>query len=270
MRRVNPITLFSSHLLAFGAVLGLVLFGSLSSLHAECVPSEDPCAPKKKTGDWDVSGLFGFNFTSGNTDTTLLTVGAKGLLDKDNNLWELSADYSFGKDDEREDPKFDDTTRNDFRALARYDRLLSERFYVGLGSKFLYDEIAEVDYRVNIDPNVGYFLLKDNTYKFRVEGGPSYVFEEVGDVEDDYFAPRLAERFDWAITCTSKVYQQAEVFMDIDDSDNYVVNAEVGVEAALSSQLSLALLIRQTYDNVPAAGREKDDLAVISALKVAL
>jgi putative salt-induced outer membrane protein YdiY len=237
---------------------------------AECVPSEDTCAPKKKVGEWDSSALIGFNLTQGNSETTLLTLGLKAALDKDGNVIDLAADYGYGEDKALDSEENGDTSRNDFRAAARYDRILGERFYVGFGAKFLYDEIADVDYRVNMDPNVGYYLLRDNSFKLRLEGGPSYVFEKVGGEEDDYFAPRLGDRFEWAITCTSKIYQQAEVLFDASDSDNYLVNAEVGIEAAIATNLALAFIIRETFDNQPAAGREKDDLAIISSLKVSL
>lgn len=237
---------------------------------AECVPSTDPCAPKKVVGEWEKSGLVGFNLTSGNSDTTLLTTGLKAALDKDGNLWNFGLEYGFGEDNDRNDPETGDTSRNDLRFNGRYDHLLSERLYAGFGTKFLYDEIADVDYRVNLDPNLGYFILRDNSFKFSLEGGPAYIFERVGGIEDDYLAARFGDRFEWAISCTSKLYQAAEVVMDVSDTDNYIVNAELGVEAALNASMALVLTIRESYDNVPAEGREKDDLAVISALKFLL
>lgn len=243
---------------------------SASTLHAECVPSNDPCAPKKKIGEWDNSAALGFNMTSGNSETQLFTILGKSYYEKGNDIVDSTIMYNFGKDKAATKPDGDDTTRNDFRALSQYNRLLSDRTFVGFGGKFFYDEIANVDYRIFVDPSAGYYFLKDNTFKFRLEAGPSYIFERVGGLTDDYIAPRVGDRFEWMITCTSKIYQSAEVLLDINDSKNYLVNAEVGVEAALSTDLSLVTLLRETYDNQPAAGRDKGDLAIISALKVSL
>jgi putative salt-induced outer membrane protein YdiY len=178
--------------------------------------------------------------------------------------------YNFGEDKNIQDEDGDNTTRNDVRVNAAYNYKYTERAYVGAGTKYLYDEIALVDYRLNLNPTLGYFLVKDSTFSFALEGGPGYTFEKVDSIEDNYFSPRIADRFDWIISCTSKLFQSTELLIDVNDSDNYIVNAEIGVEAALSSSLSLVVALRNAFDNQPAASIDKNDLTVISALKVAL
>ena len=256
-------------LLSIGLALGI--FSGSSTLSAECIPGDpDPCAPKKKIGEWDNSVAIGFNMTSGNSETKLFTFLGNTAYEKDKDIVIGAITYNYGEDKGTIQDDGSNTTRNDFRASGQYNRLLSEKTFLGIGSKFFYDEIADIDYRVFIDPSAGYYLLKDNTFKFRLEAGPSYVFEKVGGVVDNYLAPRVADRFEWAISCTSKLYQAAEILFDVNDSQNYIINAEVGAEAALSTSMSLVFLLRETFDNQPAAGREKDDLAFISALKFAI
>lgn len=252
------------------AIVTIATFVVPSISFSECVPKEDACAPKKKIGEWDTSLALGFNMTSGNSDTQLFTILGKAYYEKDNNIIDNTMMYNFGSDDAAKDENGDSTTRNDFRLLSAYNRLLTERTFVGFGGKFFYDEIADLDYRVFLDPSAGYYFLKDTSFTFRLEAGPSYIFERSGGIKDDYVAPRVADKFEYFISCTSKIYQSAEILLDVNDSENYLVNAEIGIESALSTELSLVMLIRETFDNQPAEGREKDDLAVISALKVAL
>lgn len=240
-----------------------------SSAFAAC-EKDDPCAPKKELNAWDKSLAVGFNLTKGNSDTTLLTILGNANRETTEDLIDFGLAYNFGDDKNAEDESGDSTTRNDVRANASYDYKYTERAYVGAGTKFLYDEIALVDYRVNLNPNLGYFLVKDPTFSFALEGGPGYTFEKVDGVDDNYLSPRIADRFEWIISCTSKLFQSAEVLLDVNDSENYIVNAELGVEAALNSRLSLVVALRNTYDNLPAVGVDKNDLTVISALKVAL
>lgn len=253
-------------------ILGVVtaLACTVQLAGAECIPSEDPCAPKKKIGEWDTSVSVGANVTSGNSETTLLNLGARTALEEGADSYEFSAAYNYGEDDNAQNANGDKTTRNDFRGAGQYNHLIDQRWFYGLGAKVLYDEIADIDYRVNGDPLVGYYFMKDNTFKLRGEVGPSYVFEKVGSISDDYLAPRFGERFDWAITCTSKLFQTAEVLLDASDGDNYLFNGEVGLEAALSTNLALVTSVRYTYDGVPAEGREKDDMAFITAVKIAI
>ncbi len=241
-----------------------------SSAKAECVPgaANDACAPAKVVGAWEKSVSGGLNVNSGNTDTTLLNLGASAHQEKDADIYDLRAAYSFGQDKKVVNTKGDHTTRNDLRAGARFDHLLNDRAFVGFGANYMNDEIADIDYRVSLDPSIGYYFLKDNSFKLRGEAGPSYVFERQGNKSDDYLAPRIGERFDWAITCTSKLFQTAEILFDASESDNYLVNAEIGTEAALATNLALVLTLRETYDNLPAAGRDKGDFAMISSLKV--
>ncbi len=257
----------------FNQILCLIVAAVLAFSHpvfAECIPADDPCAPQKKVGDWDKSLLFGLNLTNGNSETTLVTVGGNAHLERGSSVFDAVLDYGYGEDETNKTGDEDTTTRNDFRGAVQYDYLFTERAFAGLGAKIISDEIADIDYRLNINPSLGYYLLRDAAFKFRVEGGPSYVFEKVDGVEDDYFAPRIAEGFEWAITCTSKVFEKAEILFDINDSNNYIVDAEAGIEAAISSSLSLVVKVRNTYDNVPAADKENNDIAVISAIKVLL
>lgn len=243
----------------------------INSAFAGCNAADDPCAPKKKINSWDKSIAAGFNLTSGNTETTLLNLAfAAKKEDSDGNIFDSSAAFNYGTDDNARGPNSDDVTRNDVRGFARYDHLLSDNWYLGFGTSFLNDDLADIDYRVTVDPSPGVYLLKNDDYKFRVEAGPSYLFERVGGETDNYFAPRIAERFDWIISCTSKLYEKAEVLFDINDSDNYIVNAEAGVEAALSTDLALVFAVRNVYDNQPALDREKNDLQTITSIKVAL
>jgi putative salt-induced outer membrane protein YdiY len=255
--------------ISFVCLVSLSLLAK-NSVFAECNPATDPCAPKKVQGAWDAGLSFGFNLTRGNSETALFNVGARADKDDGSDIYNLNASYNYGEDDNAVGPKGDSTTRNDFRGGGRWDHLLDDRVYAGLGSSFLYDEIADIDYRLSLDPGIGYYFLKDNTFKLRSEVGPSYVFERQGSENNDYLAPRIGEKFEWVLTCTSKFFQSAEVLFDISDSDNYIVNAEVGVEAALSSTLALVFTVREAYDNLPAIGREKSDLQVITALKVSL
>ena len=249
-----------------------VSFIGITKAHAACNPAVDACAPAKVVDAWDKSLSAGFNLTRGNSQTVLLTLGLAAHREESNgDIIDLSSAFNFGQDNSAKNANGDSTTRNDFRASGRYDHLLDERWYAGVGSSVLTDQIADLNYRVTVDASPGYYLVKNADYAFRVEAGPSYIFEKSkGGDTNNHFAPRLAEKFDWTISCTSKVYEKAEVLFDLADSKNYLVNAEAGVESALSSSLALVVSVRNVLNNEPASGRDKNDLQTTSALKVAL
>ena len=230
---------------------------------AACIP------PPKDPAIWDKSVSLGFNLTDGNSNTLLLNSRVAIGRDYENNIWNFWLSGSYGER-ETKDTGENETTQQDVKGEASYKRLFDDTYYAGFGTTYLYDKISDIDYRVVLKPVLGLFLVRNDDYKLSVEAGPGYLFEEVGEVEDDYFAPFVGERFDWKISETSKLYEKAEVIFDINDSDNYVVNSEAGLEAAINSSLALVFAISDIYDGVPAEGKESNDLVVSTALKVTL
>ena len=239
---------------------------------AGCPPCPEcpACDEEEKKDGWDISAALGFNLTRGNSDTLLLTGNVTAQREKDSNILRFEIDGAHGEDKDRDDPVTGNTTQKEIRADAEYKRLLTERFYVGATAAAIYDDIADVDYRYIVGLPVGYFLIKEEDMRLNAEVGPAYVFEKVAGVTNDYFSPRVAERFEWDISETSKFYQSVEVLFSVDDSDDTLVNSEAGIEAAINSKLSLVLSVKDEYDNLPAEGRERNDLTVNTALKIAL
>ena len=240
---------------------------------ASCPPCpECPACPadEEKKDGWDLSAALGFNLTRGNSETLLTTGNIKAEKEKDSNIWRFELNGALGEDEDRDDPVNGKTTQKELRGDAEYKRLLSDRFYIGGVVNAIFDEIADVDYRYILGLPIGYFLIKEEDMKLNVEVGPAVVFEKVGGVKNEYFSPRIAERFDWNVSETAKVFQSVEVLLSAEDSEDTLVNSEAGIEAAINSKLSLVLTVKDEYDNLPAAGRERNDLSVVSALKLAL
>ena len=225
--------------------------------------------PAKDPSIWDKSLSFGLNYTEGNSKTTNIYAGGLVARDYENNSWRFQADYNYGAAaDSADAPKTEN--KNNFRALADYRRVLENDWYAGAGTAFAHDAIADLQYRVIVSPSAGRYLIRDEQTKFSLEAGPSYVFENLGDQEEDFAAARIADRLEWALSPTSKIYQFAEYLVSFEDADQYIFNAEVGVESALNSYLSLVLTVRDYYINKPAEGRVPNDVITITALKVTL
>ena len=226
-------------------------------------------APVKDPAIWDKSILAGLNYTEGNTKVTNLNLNGKVARDYENNVWRFETDYNYGSaaegpDDPREENK------NNIRVLGDYKRVVNDTWFAAVGSSFFHDEIADLKYRGILNPGIGAFLVRDEDVKFSLEAGPAYVWEKKGDITDDYLAPRVADRLTWKVSETAKLFQYAEFLTSVDDTENYIVTAEGGIEAALNSYLSLVLSVRDNYINQPAEGRVQNDVATITALKVTL
>lgn len=245
-------------LLLLGAFCLSLTFTTLGFAHDEEAP--DP-------SEWHGLAGVGYNFTDGNSETSLLNIQLKAEREKDSNIWRFEGNHRFGDQTITTAGVSTDTTNIDASSiLAEYKRLLSERLYAGVGTEYRRDQIADVKYRVSINPAVGYFFFKDDDLRFNVEAGPSYIFEEVSGVSDDYFAPRVGQRLEYQISPTAKIFEEAFVTWDIDDSENYIVNGSAGLEASIYESLSLIVAVVDTYDNVPGAGLLRNDIALLTTL----
>ncbi len=213
---------------------------------------------------WKKSISFGYNMTDGNSNTDLLTIDMKARREKGNDIWNFQLRESYGQ---TEDATGLDTTNVDETiGIAEYRHLISERAYFGALVNAERDDIADIDYRAIPSLVFGYFLIKNETMDFAVEAGPGYVFEKVGGVKDDYFAPRVGEIFNWQFSENARFFEYANVTFDTDNSDNYLIVGEAGVEAALNEMLSLIVSVKDNYDNVPAPGLKRNDIILTSSV----
>jgi putative salt-induced outer membrane protein YdiY len=226
-------------------------------------------APAKDPSVWDKFITAGYNYTDGNSKTASLNLNGKVMRDYEGEAWRFEADYNYGNaaadvNSTRE------VTKQNARALGDYKHTLDSVFFAGANASYAWDEIADLDYRVILSPNMGAYLLKNDITTLSLEAGPSYVWEQLGGEGDNYAAARIADRFVWNINESALFYQSAEYIVSFEDSADYIVNAEIGIEAPLSSMVNLVLSVRDYYINQPAEGRERNDVYTITGLKVNL
>ena len=242
----------------------------LSSLPSEKTTPPPACAPAPKDPSvWDKSVTAGYNYTEGNSNASSLNANGKVSRDFENNAWRFEADYNRGDaaataDDQRT------TTVENVRGVADYKRIFDDTWFAGVGASVFHDEIADLRYRGILSPGVGAFLVRNDDVKFSLEAGPAYVWEKKGSESDNFLAPRIANRFSYKLSETARIFQTAEYRVSADDSENSIVTAEAGIEAALTSLVNIVFIVRDNYINSPAAGRQPNDVQTITGLKINL
>jgi len=218
-------------------------------------------AAKGTSEDWQTTALAGLSIVGGNSDTTLATLNLLSVREWGPNLLGLSVGGTYGETD-------DETTAETYAASANYRRTLADPFYSGIGATYLHDDIAEVDYRTTVNPALGVYLIKNDTTTLNVEVGPTYLWEDVAGVSDEYLGARIAQGLTHQLTEGIKIWEILEVIPEIEDFNNYIVNAEVGFETAISDTMSLKTYVQAVHDSTPAAGLDDTDIRIISALAI--
>ena len=238
-----------------GTLLVLGVLGCAINANAQKGAAVTPPPPPK----WHGSAAAGLTLTRGNSDTLVVT-GSIGTEKKWNqNELAFGANGSYGEQEGEKNIEV-------LHGFGQYNRLFGERAFGLLRADALHDAIADVEYRVTLSPGVGYYFIKNKTTFLRGEIGPGVTFEKQGRESTTYLTLRLAERLEHQLSKTAKLWQSAEILPEVGDWENYVVNAEIGLDVAINARWSLRLYVQDTYDNEPAPSREANDIKLVAGL----
>lgn len=243
-------------LLAAGALAAHADDARTTAAQIAAAPSAADKVPVKAKEN---SIALGVTMTDGNSDALLGTASYLHDRKRDAYTLRLGLDGAYAETE-------DETTTENVKGVGEYRRNVAERCYVLGNLTALYDSIADVDYRVILTIAPGYYLMKNDAATLSVDVGPAYITEKVGDVENDDVALRAGQRYERQLSATAKTWQAIEYLPLVDDFDDYLLNAEIGIEAAINSSASIRLVVKNAYDSTPAADREKSDTTVIGAI----
>ena len=252
----------------------LVLAMAVSASAAE-KKADEAAAPKD---GWTTALNAGLTMTDGNSETMAANVGltTEGVKDGLGSVI-AGADFNYGEStvsSTATDPatgesvvtETEETTVENAKAFVNVKKTLSAKTFAYLDGSVLYDDVALIDYRATLGPGLGFYLVKNDKRQLSLEAGPSYVWEKVDGASNDYLALRFAERYSCQATKTAKLVQSLEYLPEAEDFDNYLLTAEVGVEAAMNDHLSLRIVLQDKYDSTPAPGAERNDLSLLAGL----
>ena len=190
-----------------------------------------PVVPPKTP--WESSASLGLSLTRGNSQTLLFTAGLQTHRKTVTDEYGLGLDGSYGENNSVKSADL-------IHAFGQWNHLFSDRTFSYLRSEGVRDEIADINYRITLSPGVGYYFLKEKYTSLAGEVGPGVVFEELGKQQSTFATMRVAERFEHKFfDGGARVWQSVEILPQVDKWDKYLVNFEVGVESALSKNLSL-------------------------------
>ena len=217
--------------------------------------------------DWNGNVALGLSLASGNSSA--FQINSATALDKQwkNDEWHFGTQGAYAVTNPDRDDQ--DTTANNIHGATNYRHLFDERLYASAGFEAMHDDVSDITYRFITSPAMGYYFIKEPATQLRGEAGPSWIYERVSGSDPghhNYIAARFAERLEHDFNKNAKIWQSLEYLPQIDAWGNYLLNAEVGVEAAMTGALSLRAVARDQYNSQPPAGSKSNDITVIAAL----
>lgn len=231
------------------SIMAMAILGVVGAVVAQ---ANDPWAPTLN---------LGISLTDGNTDTLGVNLGLVAGVgaEEDANHARLTADWNYGEVD-------GENTVQNTEARLTYERTLSDVTFAYGNVGFLNDDIAEISYRVPASVGIGYVAWQDAAAKLILEAGPAYIWEKVAGETDDYFALRAAQSYFRALSDTARLWQTVEYLPEAADFDHYLLNFEIGTEAAVNSSVALRVVFKNRYDSEPAPDAKKNDLQLLAGL----
>ncbi len=216
---------------------------------------------QSEEGKWGITALLGASFSRGNSEASSINTGLK--LKRKEGGDEFAAGF-FGSYAEARGASSAETLALD----ARYQRDLGNKWFAGLRGDFDHDELADLAWRIALTPYSGWILNEKKGSKLAVEGGPSVVMEQQGGIENTFLGIYAAVKGEHKLGSRTRLFAELSWQGETTDLKSYFITSEVGIEHALSKRFSLQVTGRSTYDSSPAAGRERHDFQLVSALGV--
>jgi putative salt-induced outer membrane protein YdiY len=245
-----------------GSRRAITLAAALLSVGSGLTAAESAAPPEAPKG-WETTAAAAATLTRGNSETFLATLSldTKRKWEKDEVFLGTSGGYGESKVN-------DVNTKNTefLQGYGQYNHLFTERFYGALRLDGQYDGIAGIEYRFKVSPLAGYYLIKNDRMTLAAEAGPSLIMEHLkGQPSHGYWAARLAERFEYKLTATTKVWESLEYLPKVDDwAQNYLLNFEAGIDTAITKHWSLRVVFQDMYASEPANDRKQNDLRLLA------
>jgi putative salt-induced outer membrane protein YdiY len=225
-----------------------------------CQPLFGQTATTEEKPKWVTSAAAGLTLTRGNSDTLLFTGDVKTGRKWEHDELRLGADLAYGENDSVKNNEL-------YRGNVQWDHLFTERLYSFLRFEAMHDGIADVNFRMTISGGPGYYFIKNDKMQLAAEVGPGYVYERLGDGENNSYATlRIAQRFQYQINERVKLFENFEYLPQVDKWDNYVLNFEAGVQADLTKKTALRVTFNDTYRSEPVAGRDNNDMKLVTSI----
>lgn len=218
------------------------------------------CQEATEEVSWKSSISLGATFKDGNTEKALYTMNLKGDRFAPESDWINSLYAEYGKTEGTQ-------TEGQLRGQSNYRyKFDSKDFYGGVFVEAYHDAIKEINARVKIGPNIGYYFINEEKMKLDGSFGINYVHQRVASRDDDFAEWRVAGNYLWTISETSSFYANAEYSASVEDSEDGTGLGVVGAKNKMNEKLSMFVELREEYDNIPAAGRDHTDTTLLAGL----
>ncbi|MFL2859467.1 MAG: DUF481 domain-containing protein [Pontiellaceae bacterium] len=188
---------------------------------------------------------LGASIRSGTINSSLITIDIKNEVNIDNTDWINTLYFENGK-------TADIKTEGLVRISSEYRlRFKNPKYFGSVFTQGTHDIIRDVNYRIQLGPNIGYYLFENDKLKIDISAGLNVTTEKVEKI-NTYTAYRFSTRLNYRIGRKSSVYSNIELNGDVNNlEENFNSLTVIGIKSGIYDTLSLFTEIRNDYDDKP-------------------
>lgn len=199
---------------------------------------------------------LGLNGKQGNSETTVITGGARFSYDDDWSRWRLDGRYFFDRDG-------GEVSDNNGTVHLRHDWLYPDTdWFWSLGSRYQFDEKESWRHRLTLFGGPGYNILESETQHLNVVLGPSFT-REWGERDDDKAEAAMSFDYKWSPLERVTFILSNSVFVELAPDDGAIrtlTRAEWSLELSKQPAFSLNLGGENEYETRPEEEDKNNDL----------
>lgn len=215
---------------------------------------------------WDGSADFGLTITSGNSETTSISVGANATREFVRQRLSFSATYLRTTDEGEEV-----TNRGELGSSYRY--FPSGQFYFTARGSGSFNEPAGLDLRLAPGVGAGYVVAQGENYQLSAEGGSNWIRDAYVDgTTTTAFYYALAQSFSLQVSETTSLEQELRYNPKASDFSDYLLHGQATLTTQITDAIGLRVTLIDDYDATPFQGApgeeaaEENDLTFITGL----
>lgn len=220
--------------------------------------------PVRIADEFRLNATYGLNITSGNADTQTHSVRGNMGFRRGKQRHTTKAEL---------DRKIDegDVTKDQYRLGHQMDWFFRDDWYSYGTTEYFSDAIKEVDYRFTLGAGAGHQFWDNSLGAFSMEGGASFVLEEIGGEQEENPAVRVALKYNrFFMGKTLELFHSDELLALTDFDRGQILNTSTGLRFAINGRWKADARVDLVYETEPAAGNEKADVTYILGIGYSL
>ena len=219
----------------------------------------------KPDGEWRGSVGLGATLASGNTKSTNVNINADAVRQTAMDKLGFYAQSLYGNSTIGGSSI---TTAQMIRLGGRYDRNLTNEWFVFGALDLEKNKPADVKWRIVPAGGVGYHVIKTDVTTFDVFGGLAYnSIHRYSGQENSGLELVVGEESTHKLSATSVFRQKFVVYPSLKDRGEFRSTFDAGIVTAVAGGWSLTVSLADRFDSNPPTGVKKNDILLFTGLQ---